>query len=436
MASTATLTVRILGDSDDAVKALAEVEVSIENAEKTTKKSGKKMGGVWAAVAAAMAMCVKSAAQLEQATGALNTIFGDQADEMLDWAEGMAQYGLSTAQAAGASALLGAQMKNTGLTTEQMTVATQALVETSTQLAAVMGGSAVDAAAAMGAAMRGEFDTLERYGISLTADAVATEAARLASEGFTAASEQQAKMVATLSLIQQQATIILGEGEEQTLTARTATDHFMASITNLAAAIGGPLLNALAPLIEALADTADRMVVAAEESDILRVAGDLLSQVLEDVADILDPVLNTALDLVSDLMDKLAGLIEEYVMPILDRLAGVLDTVADALDTVIGWVQEAVEWFDNFTDSVHEAIDALTFWNDTYDPNAASSQALNSTGAAMVGTHGARAGQSVTINVYADASDPYALARLLTRQLERYAVVQGRRAGAPLAGAW
>lgn len=437
----AVLAVKVIGDSDSAQAALYQVDKSVQKTEAVTKKSGSKMAGVWASVAAGMALCVKQSMALESATAGIATIFEEQAPAMITWAEGMASMGLSTAQAAASATVLGAQLKNAGATTEQMTVITQGLIETAAELAQVLGGSATEAVMAMGAAMRGEYDSLERYGITLTADAVATEAARLASEGFTAASQQQATMVAVLSLIQQQSTAILGENAEQTMTTSIATDHLKASTRNLAAEIGDVLTPANGLLIDSTANVIDGLVKQADESALLQAVSETLTQVLQDLKEILDPLLTTALETLQTWFDKLASFIENYVQPVLDVLADVLDTVAEALDKLIGYVQTAVEWFDNFTDSVHDAIDALTFWNDTYDPNADNPAAATAAAPARVG--GAAGPQaiaqatrpSVVINVQG-TTDPYALARLLTRQLEAYAGVQGRPVGQPLAEAW
>lgn len=439
---TAILAVRILGDSESAQKALAETDKAIANTEKTTKKSGKSMKGVWTAVAAAMLGCVRASSQLESATMAVTTIYGDSADDIMAWAEGMASSGLSTAEAARAASLLGAQLKATGMETEHMVTVTTGLIETATTLAAVMGGSAVDAAAAMGAALRGEFDTLEQYGISLTADAVATKVAALAADGYTFASEQQAKMVATAMLIQEQATAIMGDAEEQSVTMTSATGHLRASLGNLAATIGGVLTPVLGPLIEGLANTIDKVNEQAESSEILRVASDILTDALEALKEILDPIVTTALELVQTVMDELAGFIEKYVTPILDLLWEVLDKVADALDTLVGWLQDAVEWFDNLTDSIGNAIDKLTFWNNEAEDVVDPSGSMNVPEAPALSRHiiSGRAGtapRATNVNITIEgATDPYATARVLTRALERYASVQGRAAGQPLAVAW
>jgi hypothetical protein len=278
---------------------------------------------------------------------------------------------------------------------------------------------------AMGAAMRGEYDSLERFGIALTADAVAQEMARLASEGLTFASEAQAKAVATLSLIQQQATAILGEGEEQTVTMTSAMGHLRASVQNLAAEIGGPLMAVLGPLIETFADVIDKLIVAIEESELLQAVFDLLAGAAEAVKEVLDalaPIIQT----VSDVLHDLWAIIDGPVLAVLEALGTALDVIADALSTVIGWVEGAIDAFQRFIDIVHEAVDALTFWNDTYQ---ASAPVPAVAGHGMIphtrATEPAGRG-TVNITVQMGVGDPHAVAREIRKILSRDAARLGR----------
>jgi hypothetical protein len=210
---------------------------------------------------------------------------------------------------------------------------------------------------------------------------------------------------------------------------KTATDHLWASTKNLAAVIGDVLTPANGLLVESAANVIDKLVEQSSESDILMTISDTLGQVLQDVVDILDPLLTEALALASSLLDMLSDTIERYVQPILEVLADVLDTVADAMSTLIGYVQSAVTWFDNFTDSVHEAIDALTFWNDTYDPNAATpSQVVDELPSATRHGRAAAATPTVNITVQTGVGDPHAIAREIRRLLAQDAARMGRLA--------
>lgn len=407
MGKTALLAVKIVGDSKDAQKALADTNKSVANAEAQTSKSGAKMAGVWASVGAAMGAASKQAAALEQATVAVTTIFGESADDVMTWAEGMAEYGLSTAQAAQAAAVMGAQLEGLGVPLQHTDELSMKLIETSIALANVMGGTAVGAIQAMGAAMRGEFDSLEQYGIALTADTVAAEAQRLASEGVTFATEQQAKAVATMSLIQQKSTAILGDAESQTTTMAQETQQLRAEISNLAAAIGTHLNAVLGPLIGLLGDVIGRLSDAISNSELLAAVTDTLGNAMQRLHDILDPAVTNALETVS----------------------GWFDTVAGAVQRVSNAVSEAIGWFQDLIGTIHEAIDTLTFWNDTYAASTSLSAPLPSPALTRGGAQAlAPLAPNVTVNVTAGVGDPHAIAREIRRVLKRDAARMGRQA--------
>ena len=393
--NTAILAVKIIGDSKDAQKALADLDRSLAATDNATTTAGRNLTGVWTAVAGAALGAVRAASDLEQAMGAVNQVFGEGSDEIMAWAEGMAELGLSSAQAAQAAAILGAQLQNLGIPMEYVATLTTGLIELGADLAAVFGGTVPQAVAALGAAMRGEFDTLERYGITLTADAVAAEATRLASEGLTFASEQQAKAVATLSLIWQQSTAVQGAAEEEADSLASSMAQLRASVTNLAAEVGGYLTPILSTLIGTLADVVTRLSDAIANSEVLQAAFSLLAEVGEALTRVL-----------------------EALQPVLDAIARALDAVGDALATVIGWVESAIDAFQRFTSTVHEAIDALTFWNDTYQASPPPT-----TMAAGVGvmTRGGvtRAPAPVNLTINTGVGDPHAIAREIRKVLRR-----------------
>jgi phage-related protein len=424
---TAILAVRILGDATDATAALAEVDKAISVTDGATKSAGRDMAGVWAAVGTAMTACSVAAGQLEQATVAVETIYGDMADEVLVWAEGMAEYGLSTAQAAQAAAVLGAGMSQAGFSMEQTAKISTELIEISVALAQVMGGTATEAVQAMGAAMRGEYDSLERFGIALTADAVASQVLALEQQGVVFASEQQAKAVATLSLIQQQSTAILGEAEAQQVTMATATNQLRAEITNLAAAIGGPLNAVLGPIIGLFADLVGWLNDTIASSELLQQVTYILTAAMDALASIIGPILTPILETITRLMEELGRLIDTYVMPIVDALSAAFDALADAIGTVVGWVQEAIDWFNSLIGTIHEAIDALTFWNDTYQASTPLDAPMPAVaGMGRTGRIGEPIPNTFNITVQSGVGDPHAIAKEIRRVLRTDAQRMGR----------
>lgn len=427
--NTALLAVKIIGDSSGATQALSAVETATGRTAGVTTSAGRDMTGVWTAVAAAMTGCAKAASDLEQATGAVTQIFGEQAPEMMAFAESMQAYGLSTAQAAQMSAVMGAQLKNLGIPMEHVAELTQALIMLGADLAAVMGGTVPQACAALGAALRGEFDTLEQYGITINAAAVEAEALALAESGVTFASESQAKAVATLSLIWEQTTDVQGAAAEETDTLAASMGALRAAVTNLAAQIGGALIPILVPLIQTITDVIVKVSTWIEESELLQIILDAVSVATEFFSSVLD-ALRPLLQVIADLVGALGDILARVLQPALDAIARALDIVSNALDTIIGWVEKAIDAFERFIDVVHEAIDSLTFWNDKYESSAPPTafamppQRVSRSRVTRAPSSGAAAGGG-GVTVYTMFGDPHSIAREIRRLLREDAARLG-----------
>lgn len=434
----AALAVKIFGDSKSGQQAMVDMALSTDKASKAVKGASGVMMGAWAAAAAAAALCVKEASALEQAGSAVSQVFGEMAPQVMTWAEDMSAYGLSTAQAAQAAAVLGGAIKSAGIDMEYVAILSTKLIEISMDLVATFGYSVPQALSAMAAALRAEYDPLEKFGIYLTADMVAAEATRLSMEGLTFESERQAKMIATLSLIYQQSIPYMDAAENMQDNMKLTTMRLVAETKNLASTIGGALIPILQPMVDAVGKAVGALNDQVKESELLADTSGILKDILEDVGRILETVFVPMFELAWEVLEELWNLLEPIVIPVLETLERVLSKVADALEVVCGWVEKAIGWFDDFTDSVHDAIDALTFWNDTYDPNADNAPpAAVKASKAKGGKKSSSSKAGITININTEGmTDPYALARLVTRSLEDYAHVQGRKAGQPLAGAW
>lgn len=137
----AALAVKIFGDSKSGQQAMVDMALSTDKASKAVKSSSAVMMGAWAAAAAAAALCVREASALEQATSAVEQVFGTMAPEVMEWAEGMSAYGLSTTMAAQAAAILGGAIKSAGIEMEAVAVLSTKLIEIALDLVATFGYS-------------------------------------------------------------------------------------------------------------------------------------------------------------------------------------------------------------------------------------------------------------------------------------------------------
>lgn len=133
------------------------------------------------AVIAGLGMMAKSAGDAasaqEQALGGVESVFKSNAEKVKKWAdEGAMNVGLSKTAYMSLAAPVGAALKGMGLSLDDATDRTKGLIERAADLSATFGGSTQEAVEAMGAALRGEMDPLERYGIKLSAAAVDAKA--------------------------------------------------------------------------------------------------------------------------------------------------------------------------------------------------------------------------------------------------------------------
>ena len=141
----AVLTIKILGDAASGVKALQQTAGEAESFSSRTAGAFRSMQGPALAaaggIAAAGALVVKAASDQEQAVGALNAVFGDQSAKMLENARAATVLGLSTADYAQQSAVLGAQLANQGFAQEQLAGTTDDLIGLAADMAAQFGGA-------------------------------------------------------------------------------------------------------------------------------------------------------------------------------------------------------------------------------------------------------------------------------------------------------
>jgi hypothetical protein len=247
----ATLELKITGDASGARRALDDAEGS---AGRFGGVMGKMTGGLVAGAAVAGAALIgigtkafQAASDLEQATGAIDSVFGDWALDIEQAAQGAARsVGLSTSAYENLAAVLGAQLKGAGMPIADVTNKTQDLIGVGADLAATFGGTSADAVAALSSALKGEMDPLERYGITLSQAKIQAELAARGQDDLTGSALATAKATATMDLIMQGAGGALGAAARESGTAASALQQLSAMSDNMLAALGERLLPVVA----------------------------------------------------------------------------------------------------------------------------------------------------------------------------------------------
>lgn len=215
------------------------------------------------ALVAFLGDAVTAAGDLEQSIGGVDAVFKDSADTIHAFGKDSAEaVGLSTNEFNKLITVTGAMLKNKGL--EDFTQKSIDLVKVGADLAATYGGSAKEAVEALNAAMRGESDPIERYGISLNETAVNAELAAKGLGSLEGAALDQAKAQARIDIITRQSADALGAFGREADTLQGQQQRLTAEWENAKAELGSALLPALTDVMSALRGGVDVAVAAAK----------------------------------------------------------------------------------------------------------------------------------------------------------------------------
>lgn len=187
-----------------------------------------------------------AASKLEQSTGGVETVFGNQANAIKESARGAANaVGLSRNSYQEFATGLGGQLKGLGVEGSAVVGTTQDLIKSASDLAATYGGTTSDAVSALGSLLRGEADPIERFNIFIKQSDVN---ARLAAQGLGKLEGEALKAAETqarLAMFTEQAAITNGKFAQEANTAAGSSERFKAQAENAQAALGEALLPTL-----------------------------------------------------------------------------------------------------------------------------------------------------------------------------------------------
>lgn len=237
-----TVIVSVLGDTRDLQSKLDGSSGALGKWAAAGVAAAAILGG---AVVAGSLKAVKSASELEQNMGALQSVFKDNAAQMEQWAtQAAGAVGLAKSEYAGLATVLGSQLRNMGVDAAQLGTQTNELIGLGADLAAQFGGSTSDAVSALSSLLRGERDPIERYGVSINQAAIDAKLAEMGLAGLTGEAEKNAKLQATLALLYQQTADAQGAFTRESETLAGAQQRLAAGTENLFATYGTALLPA------------------------------------------------------------------------------------------------------------------------------------------------------------------------------------------------
>lgn len=232
-------------------------------------KVNAKLGGMGVAAGALAGaglvaffkQAVDAAGDLQQSVGGVDAVFKESADTIHAFGKGAAEsVGLSTNEFNQLITVTGALLKNKGL--EDFAGKSLGLVKTGADLAAQFGGPTSQAVEALNAAMRGESDPIERYGISLSETAVNAELLSKGLSKLKGTALDQAKAQARLDIITRQSADATGTFAREADTLQGQQQRLTAEWKDAQAELGTALLPAITDVTKALRDGVDVAVAA------------------------------------------------------------------------------------------------------------------------------------------------------------------------------
>lgn len=340
---------------------------------------------------------INSATALSESVNAVNVVFGDGAQQVLDFGENAAEsVGLARSEFQQLTVPIGALLQNFGLQGQAAASATLELTTRAADLASVMNTEVSDALLAIGSALRGEQEPIRAFGVSFDEAAVAAKGFELGLGGVTGELSVAEKGQARLALLLEQSAFAAGDFANTSDEAANATRTLAGQAEDARAALGEALLPAYEALLEAAPRLVEELVKAgpalaslAEEfvdlaidaagavkpvADVLRVVADAVSRGRGD-ADVFGELTAGLSDFERTLLeiDRVLGVTEIFEGTFLE---GAFANANTTLNTTIGILEDVAAAFEAGTSAPQAFADGFAQLNDEVPITEASLRAL------------------------------------------------------------
>src|SRR4051812_10537563 len=218
---------------------------------------GSLAGGALAAVGSKIVDFVGGSvdafARLQDSTQAAGVVFGQSFGKVEQFANQAAtSLGISKSAALDASITFGTFGKAAGLAGDDLAQFSNGMVGLAGDMASFRGTSPEEAITAIGAAFRGEFDPIEKYGVLINAATVKQEAERLGLIAHDKELDSHSRILATRSLILKQTSDAQGDFARSGDSVANTQKRIAAETENAQAALGEKLAPAYLALLNAI----------------------------------------------------------------------------------------------------------------------------------------------------------------------------------------
>nr|DAK36713.1 MAG TPA: tail tape measure [Caudoviricetes sp.] len=195
------------------------------------------------------------AGDIEQSIGAVDAVFKGSATRMHEYAAtASSTVGISTNAYNELSAKLGASLKNGGTSIDELGEKTNGLIQLGADLSSLYGGTTAEAIDAISAALRGETDPIERYGISLNDAALTAKGLELGIKKVGGSFSTQEKQLITQALLFEQSTDAQGNFSRESDTFAHKMQVASARMEDMKTKIGSALLPTVVNLMDAFGE--------------------------------------------------------------------------------------------------------------------------------------------------------------------------------------
>ncbi len=189
---------------------LKKSDGSFQKMNKSLKTFGLLLGG--AAVLGGIRSVVNAASDLEESINAVEVVFGDAAKEVLAFTSDTEDAVFATASSLNELATVtGSLLQNFGFNAKQAAAETITLTQRAADMASVFNVDVSDALMSINAAVRGETESIRRFGVNVDETAVKAKALELGLIGVGEALTQEAKVAARVAIIMEQTAKVQGD---------------------------------------------------------------------------------------------------------------------------------------------------------------------------------------------------------------------------------
>ena len=255
------LMVKVGADLTDMQKGMKQASKDLKSAGKEiTALGGKLTLGLTLPIVGASVAAFKFAADMEDAMGATEQIYGAASDDVKAWAKNLATYyGIASSEALEYANMMGSMLMNIGgMTEKEAAKQAQVLIQLAGDLTAMYGGTTADAVRALTGALKGNNTMLDNYGMAVNDSMIKTKALEMGIYSGSGAMDLQTKQAATLALIMEQTGAAQGQAAREADGASGSMRAMTTQVKNLAAGFGAELLPIITPFIGKLTEMLEK----------------------------------------------------------------------------------------------------------------------------------------------------------------------------------